>query len=50
VKSGNDLRWDYWKATIEFGRRAKFDSILDFFVNLPSLQDNFADESVTEEW
>ncbi len=50
VKSGNDLQWDHWKATIEYSRRDNFDGILDFFVNLPSLQDDFADELVTGEW
>lgn len=50
VKGGNDGKWDNWKATIEYSRRARFDNILDFFVNLPSLQGKYADKSVTEAW
>ena len=50
VKGGDDLEWDPWHATIEYGRRTKFDTIQDFFVNLPSMQNDFVDESVTEEW
>ena len=50
VKAGNDLEWDYWSATIEYGSRAKFDNLWDFFANLPSLQKDFQDESVTQEW
>jgi hypothetical protein len=50
IKGGNDIEWDYWKATIEQGRRSEFDTILDFFVNVPSLQDQFADEAVTKAW
>jgi hypothetical protein len=50
VEGGDDLEWDRWKATIEYGRRVDFEGILDFFVNLPSLQETFGDESATEQW
>ncbi len=40
VQDGDDLQWDRWNATIEYGSTADFDSILGFFVNLPSLRTN----------
>jgi hypothetical protein len=50
VQDGNDLEWDNWQVTIEYGRRSSFDGILDFFANLPSLQGDLADEAVTGQW
>jgi len=50
MKKGSDNEWDTWKASIEHGRRSKFENILDFFVNLPSLQDALGDSAVTAEW
>ncbi len=50
VQGGSDFEYDAWQATIEYGRQSDFANILDFFVNLPSLQDIFADGSKTEGW
>ena len=50
IKGGNNLEWDNWKATIEYGHRICFEHIWDFFVNLPSLHHVFSDESLTDEW
>jgi hypothetical protein len=50
VTGGNDLEWDRWRATIEYGRGDGFANLLDFFVNPPSLQEKFADPTVTNGW
>jgi len=50
VQDSSDFEYDRWKVTIEFGRQSNFANILDFFVNLPSLQDKFANKAETEKW
>jgi hypothetical protein len=50
VKDGEEIEYDPWSVTIDYGRRDNFVNILDFFVNLPSMQNTVAYPSVTSRW
>jgi hypothetical protein len=50
LNARNDSKWDSWNFKIEYSARNKFDHILDFFVNLPSLDEELNNEKTTREW
>lgn len=50
IRAKNDSEYNTYRFMIEYGPRTKFENLLDFFVNLPSIQKELNDEKLMIDW